>query len=95
MAMSVISAKSEVKTKDKEGDKVENSSPTRVMGDGVVKWYNPARKFGFIAASDGSKDIFFQLRDCKKGFIPVEGSRVSYSKISDNKGIRAIDIQPL
>src|SRR3984957_2721152 len=29
--------------------------------DGVVKWYDPARGFGFILPNDGSKDIFVHI----------------------------------
>jgi len=29
--------------------------------DGVVKWYDPARGFGFILPNDGSKDIFVHV----------------------------------
>jgi cold shock protein len=35
--------------------------------DGIVKWYDPARGFGFILPNDGSKDIFVHvtaLRRC-------------------------------
>lgn len=29
--------------------------------DGVVKWYDPARGFGFILPNDGGKDIFVHI----------------------------------
>ncbi len=29
--------------------------------DGVVKWYDPARGFGFILPNDGGKDIFIHV----------------------------------
>ncbi len=31
------------------------------MLDGVVKWYDPARGFGFILPNDGGKDIFVHV----------------------------------
>jgi CspA family cold shock protein len=93
MVVSVIVAKSEAIRPVKDGDKVETANPNKVLSNGMIKWYNPARKFGFITPANGGEDLFFQLRDCQKGVVPVEGLRVTYDLVQDSKGKRAIHVQ--
>jgi CspA family cold shock protein len=37
--------------------------------DGVVKWYDPARGFGFVVANDGGKDIFVHVTALRRSGI--------------------------
>ncbi|HUK58990.1 MAG TPA: cold shock domain-containing protein [Stellaceae bacterium] len=37
--------------------------------DGVVKWYDPARGFGFILPNDGGKDIFVHVTALRRSGI--------------------------
>jgi len=37
--------------------------------DGVVKWYDPARGFGFILPSDGGKDVFVHVTALRRAGI--------------------------
>jgi len=39
--------------------------------DGVVKWYDPARGFGFIVANDGGKDIFVHVTALRRSGIEM------------------------
>src|SRR6185437_11608694 len=44
------------------------SGPTEQL-DGVVKWYDPARGFGFILPSDGGKDVFVHVTALRRAGI--------------------------
>lgn len=37
--------------------------------DGVVKWYDPSRGFGFIQPNDGGRDIFFHVTALRQAGI--------------------------
>jgi cold shock protein len=53
------------RSRDGHGDQ-DAGGPAESL-DGVVKWYDPARGFGFVLPNDGSKDIFVHvtaLRRC-------------------------------
>jgi CspA family cold shock protein len=39
--------------------------------DGVVKWYDPARGFGFILPNDGGKDIFVHVTALRRAGIEM------------------------
>jgi CspA family cold shock protein len=39
--------------------------------DGVVKWYDPARGFGFVVANDGGKDIFVHVTALRRSGIEM------------------------
>jgi cold shock protein len=48
----------------------EPSGPTESL-DGVVKWYDPARGFGFILPNDGGKDIFVHVTALRRSGIEI------------------------
>jgi CspA family cold shock protein len=50
------------------------------MATGTVKWFNPAKGFGFIEPSDGSKDAFVHISAVERAGLSVlgEGQKVSY-----------------
>ncbi len=50
------------------------------MATGTVKWFNPAKGFGFIAPSDGSKDAFVHISAVERAGLSglKEGQKVSY-----------------
>jgi len=50
------------------------------MPTGTVKWFNPAKGFGFIEREDGSKDAFVHILAVEKAGLSSlsEGQKVSY-----------------
>ncbi len=50
------------------------------MAIGTVKWFNPAKGFGFIVPEDGSKDAFVHISAVERAGLSSlnEGQKVSY-----------------
>jgi len=50
------------------------------MIKGTVKWFNPAKGFGFITPDDGSKDHFVHISAVERAGMSGlnEGQRVQY-----------------
>ena len=63
------------------------------MSDGKVKWFNPRKGYGFIAAPDGS-DIFVHYSSISgDGYRTlVEGDAVSFDITEGEKGLRAENV---
>jgi len=53
------------------GDFQDEPSGVAESLDGVVKWYDPARGFGFILPNDGSKDIFVHVTALRRSGIEM------------------------
>lgn len=60
--------------------------------NGVVKWYNPRKGFGFIQNEEG-KDIFVHRTQVPQGTFLYEGDKVSFEIEESNKGPQAINIK--
>ncbi len=65
----------------------------RAMAIGIVKWFNPAKGYGFIEPEDGSKDVFVHISAVEKAGLSLlnEGQRVSYDLVSGQGGKTAAD----
>ena len=50
------------------------------MATGTVKWFNPAKGFGFIQPEDGGKDVFVHISALERAGISsvTEGQKVEY-----------------
>ena len=50
------------------------------MATGTVKWFNPAKGYGFIQPQDGGKDVFVHISAVQQAGLRdlKEGQRVSY-----------------
>jgi CspA family cold shock protein len=57
------------------------------MFEGVVKWFDPKKGFGFIQPADGTKDVFVHVSAVERaGLYELrEGQKVSYQLVQDRK----------
>ena len=58
------------------------------MSTGTVKWFNPAKGFGFIEPEDGSKDAFVHISAVERAGLTGlnEGQKVSYDLQAGQNG---------
>ena len=62
--------------------------------DGVVKWFDESKGFGFISQNDGGKDVFVHFRAIQsEGFKTLaEGQAVSFEVEEGQKGLQAANV---
>jgi CspA family cold shock protein len=64
------------------------------MAEGTVKWFNPRKGYGFIAANDG-RDIFVHYANIsgQGGYKTLnEGDTVTFDVVEGEKGPRAENV---
>lgn len=56
------------------------------MANGTVKWFNPAKGYGFIETEDGSNDVFVHISAVEQAGLSTlnEGQKVSFDVTSNN-----------
>ena len=67
------------------------------MSKGKIKWFNPAKGYGFIENDEGGKDIFLHISALEQAGIDTleEGQAVSF-EIAENRGKEnAINVKKL
>lgn len=57
------------------------------MNNGIVKFFNTAKGFGFIQPSDDSRDVFVHICAVERSGMTnlVEGQKVSYDLVEDKR----------
>jgi len=54
---------------------------------GTVKWFNPAKGFGFIQPDNGGKDAFVHVSAVERAGLNhlVEGQKIEFDLVSDQR----------
>jgi CspA family cold shock protein len=67
------------------------------MAQGIVKWFNADKGYGFIAPDDGTDDVFVHHSVIQTdGYRSLqENQRVEYTTRQGPKGPQAEQVQPL
>lgn len=62
------------------------------MSNGIVKWFNATKGYGFIQPEDGGSDVFVHSSALQRAGLHdlKEGQRVSY-ELTTNKGKTSAD----
>jgi CspA family cold shock protein len=67
------------------------------MANGIVKFFNPAKGFGFIAPDDGGSDVFVHVSAVERAGLDGlnEGDQVAYELEQDRRSgkLAAVDLQ--
>lgn len=65
------------------------------MANGKVKWFNTTKGYGFIAPSDGSKDVFVHISALEKAGLThlKDGQKVSYELVTSKGKTSAEQLQ--
>ncbi len=65
------------------------------MPIGTVKWFNPAKGFGFIEPENGSGDVFVHATAVESAGLGslTEGQRVSYEIVTERGKSAAGDLK--
>jgi CspA family cold shock protein len=66
-----------------------------MMATGTVKFFNTQKGFGFIAPSDGSKDVFVHISAVERAGMRtlLEGQKISYDIVTDRGRQSAANLQ--
>ena len=66
------------------------------MPTGSVKWFNPAKGFGFITPADGSKDVFVHISAVERSELGSisEGQSISFDLERGQQGkVSAVNLK--
>ena len=65
------------------------------MTTGTVKWFNPAKGFGFIAPADGTSDVFVHISAVERAGMGslTEGQQIGYEVVTERGRSAASNLQ--
>jgi CspA family cold shock protein len=63
------------------------------MSEGIVKFFNESKGFGFIKPSDSNEDIFVHSSGLKHQI--KENDRVKFNIEKGKRGLNAVDVEVL
>ncbi|HEX8133458.1 MAG TPA: cold-shock protein [Actinomycetes bacterium] len=64
------------------------------MAVGTVKWFNPAKRFGFIRPESG-EDVFVHVSAIQGDGSLEEGQAVEFDITQGSKGPQAVNVRPV
>jgi CspA family cold shock protein len=67
------------------------------MANGIVKWFNPMKGFGFIQPEQGGADAFVHISALERAGLTTlkEGARVSYDLATEKGKTSAVNLKLL
>ena len=75
------------------GDPIYYVVKGNIMATGTVKWFNPAKGYGFIEPEDGSKDAFVHISAVERAGLSglTDGQKVEFEMVSGRDGKMAAE----
>jgi cold shock protein len=77
--------------------RIQHQKEHPIMEQGIVKWFNDAKGFGFITRDSNNEDIFVHFSAIQaNGFRSLqEAQRVQFNVVKGPKGLQAENVQPV
>ncbi len=65
------------------------------MANGIVKWFNPMKGFGFIQPEQGGADVFVHISALERAGLTTlaEGQKISYELATEKGKTSAVNLK--